>query len=61
MQRSPGALRLDQKISDKAASRDSAVTRNAWSVTHLDSAALSIAEEQDVMLYVEAAAAHTQG
>lgn len=50
------ALRLVEKLDKNAASEDSSSIRGVFSVTHLDSALLPKAVEQDVLLYIKAAA-----
>lgn len=61
MQRFPAALRLFEKINDEAAGTDSALAKRVLGVTDLDIAVLSSTEERDVLLYIEATAAHSQG
>lgn len=61
MRRFPEALQLIENINDEAASTDSGSAKGALSITHLDEAVLSSAEEHTVLLYTEAAVAHTRG
>lgn len=55
------ALRLVEKLKNDTATEKLSLNRGTLGGTHLDNAVLSSAEEQDAMLYIRAAAAHTQG
>lgn len=60
MHRFPEALRVIEKLNDDAASDRFIPTRAALGVTHLHNPVLSSANEQNVLLYTGAAAAHTR-
>lgn len=60
MRRFPEALWLVGKIKDEAASGDSASAAGGMGATHPNNAMLSSAEELDVLLYIEAEAAHSR-
>lgn len=55
------ALRLVETLNDEAASENFGATKGASGVTCLDKAVFSSADDYDVLLYVETAAAHTRG
>lgn len=61
MRRFMAAFRLVQKVSGELGSNDSVLARGALGVTDLANAVLSSAEKQDVLLYVKALVANTQG
>lgn len=61
MRRLPEALRLLEKLNDEAAGKGSSATEAASGIRHLESSVLSDAAERDVLLSIEAAAAHSQG
>lgn len=54
------ALLLVENINGEAASSESATARGVLAVPHLDNAMLLSAEEHGLLLYFEAAAAHTR-
>lgn len=60
LRRFSAALRLVEKIIDEAESIDSATARGALDFTYFDTAVLSSAEEYDILLYIEDAAANTR-
>lgn len=60
MRRLPKALELVEKLNDEASSENSTVTTDGLRATRLENSLLSKAEEHDVLLYLEAAAAHTR-
>lgn len=60
MHRSTETLRLFKILNDDAASEDSNDSRSDLGATHLDEAILSSADEHDVLLYMQAAAAPTR-
>lgn len=61
MHRFSKALRLVENRNEYAASEDSCTIRDALRVTHFDRKVLSSADEHDLVLYIDTAAAHTGG
>lgn len=61
MRRLQEALRLVEKISEKAANSSSAIARNVLRATHFDKAVLFGAEKRDTLVNIKAAAAHIRG
>lgn len=59
MSRLPEPLQTVEKLNDEAAGEDSSATRSALGSTHLGNALLSRADDHDMLLTIEAAAAHT--
>lgn len=58
MRRFPEALKLVKKINEEAAATDS-TGKSGLGVAHLDNMMLSSSEEQDLLLLIEAVAAHS--
>lgn len=54
-----GALRLVEKLNNETGSEQSRFTKGALGVFRLDKSVLSRADVLDVVLYIEAATAHT--
>lgn len=61
LRRFPAASRLVEKINDEAASSDSTTAGDYLDATHVGNAVRSCVEEQNVLLHIETAAAHTRG
>lgn len=59
MRRFPKALRPVENLNDEAARERSRATRGALGATHLEHPFLSKIDDRAVLLYTEAAAAHT--
>lgn len=60
MCRFPNALKLVEQLNDEDASEDFIATKVAFGAAHLDNAVLSSCYEHDLLLCIEAGAAHTR-